>query len=548
MKKLLAILLLVTTSLFAQGITGSGTYADPWMIYTPGNLDSMRYYLTSGTAQPDGYKIFALANDIDCDGITFSDGDTLWYPLEIVAADTFGFNGNGYEISNLDIRWDRGTHPTTSVTIEGYSGFIGEWDFGSSTPANRVDTLKNLRIVNWTMKWDSSITSVTRNPVAGLLIGRLGNGDFGGWAQAKIENVLIDSSIVWYNTSGTAYFHSAVVGGIVGWIEGGNTEPQTFEFYQVGIKNSTVYQYFNNGTSGNHTGGFVGKTGGYIDLTQCFVKYLTTYQSTSAGRLEFVGSTYHGIFAAQLPQATVILDSYIYNNTITTNGRYGGDSDKALASGWSGTSENSQLRSYIAGNTYIRLLSPTETDFLGWYTWVNGTGSITLEDNFIDTTGLSASDWYGIYGETSVISDPADTITSISAAEGIVEGTYTNFNFSTTWYISGSYNDGYPLLLWELPAIQLDAPVGGESFTFPEEININWTSQSAILNVYYSTDNGFSYTFLTTVTDDTTWIPISLSSSQFKIRITTTDSASVATSGASEYLGVVTVTMLEPLN
>lgn len=553
MKKLLAILLLAASSLLGQGITGAGTYADPYMIYTPANLDSIRYYLSTGGG--GGYSIFHLANNIDCNGVTFSDSDTLWYPLHIAAADTFGFNGNGYTISNLDIAWHKTAHSITTQNMNAWGGFISSWDFGSN--GNRVDTLQNVNFVNLTMHWDSTITSIARNPVGGLLIGFLDNGSTSSWGLPRIANVTIDSSLIRYSTSGTAYTHSAKTGGVIGDIEGGQGAAQINEIYRVGIKNSTVYHYANHGASGNRTGVFFADgANGHAIFTQCYVKDNYTYQSAGAGRYEFMGNVPHGIFGGEASLSHQIIDSYIYNNTIVTNGLYGGASDEPWAGAVSGSGHSNIVRLYAGANTYTRLNASPEasSDRLGWFVGflTGGTPGLTIDDHHLDTTGISASDWYNSplgYGEGAVLTNVGDTVEYNSAAEMLVEGTFTNFNFTTTWKFTATINSGYPHLLWELPAISLTAPVGGESYAYPDTIDITYEGQNDSVRVYYSLDNGFAWTItsLDTIASDTIWIPTGLSSSEFKIRITALDSSVTDQSGTFEYLGAVALEILEPI-
>lgn len=83
----------------AAAAGGSGTAADPYVIQTPAELQSMQNNLAA---------YYVLGNDIDMSGVT------SWTPIGTSSAPFRGnFNGNGYTISNLDV----------SATSEGFSLF-----------------------------------------------------------------------------------------------------------------------------------------------------------------------------------------------------------------------------------------------------------------------------------------------------------------------------------------------------------------------------------------------------------------------------------------
>jgi hypothetical protein len=93
------ILLIIQLSLLAQFAGGSGTESDPWLIRTPENLDSLRYYLGADNAD----KYYKQIADIDLGVAPWNVGEG-WEPIgrdsTVFQAD---YNGDGYKISNLTI-------------------------------------------------------------------------------------------------------------------------------------------------------------------------------------------------------------------------------------------------------------------------------------------------------------------------------------------------------------------------------------------------------------------------------------------------------------
>lgn len=95
------ILLIIQLSLLAQFAGGSGTEADPWLIRTPQNLDSLRYYLGADNAD----KYYRQIADIDLGFAPWNVGEG-WEPIGTVTDSLFfygNYNGDGNKINNLTI-------------------------------------------------------------------------------------------------------------------------------------------------------------------------------------------------------------------------------------------------------------------------------------------------------------------------------------------------------------------------------------------------------------------------------------------------------------
>jgi len=88
------ILLIIQFSLFAQFAGGSGTEADPWLIRTPENLDSLRYYL--GADNDDKY--YKQIADIDLGVAPWNVGEG-WEPIGRDSTFFMGnYDGDGFKI------------------------------------------------------------------------------------------------------------------------------------------------------------------------------------------------------------------------------------------------------------------------------------------------------------------------------------------------------------------------------------------------------------------------------------------------------------------
>jgi hypothetical protein len=97
--KIFILLVFLSNVCFAQFAGGSGTAEDPWLIRTPENLDSIRYFL--GKTKADNfYKQIA---DIDL-GVAPWNVGAGWEPLGNDSLYFEGnYDGNGYQIINLTI-------------------------------------------------------------------------------------------------------------------------------------------------------------------------------------------------------------------------------------------------------------------------------------------------------------------------------------------------------------------------------------------------------------------------------------------------------------
>jgi hypothetical protein len=135
LKKILAIIFILSGLISAQDISGSGTHLDPYLLYNAADIDSIRYIGLG--------KVYSLQANVNMKEVTDN-----WVPIGLNSGAPWGgqFWGNGYTIDSLVI-----------TTFRTYSGLFG---YGSS------DTVKNLKITNSKIEFISTATSYN-----GIVIG-----------------------------------------------------------------------------------------------------------------------------------------------------------------------------------------------------------------------------------------------------------------------------------------------------------------------------------------------------------------------------------------
>lgn len=158
---------------------GEGTAANPFLVSTPAQL----------AALANGTKHYALANDIDLDGIA-------WTPI---VGFTGQLDGCGYTISNVTIVAGNVGWSDPASTEIGLFGAMG--DFSAST----VTSVKNLNVSN---------ISITLTEEYNSAAGGIASSAYG----VDFENVTIDGLKLTstFNRTGQFVFYSPRFGGIAG--------------------------------------------------------------------------------------------------------------------------------------------------------------------------------------------------------------------------------------------------------------------------------------------------------------------------------------------
>ena len=400
---------------------GAGTLANPYQITTCGELQEMRYYLSSN---------FILNQNIDCSETSTWNSGNGFIPIGASSTKPFvgTLKGNNFTIDGLTIY-----RPTS-----GNGGFIGLFGVVDNNA-----TIRDLSLTN------VSITASTYTNV-GVLIGALG---FVSYGAATIDNIHIVSGSVTGNLN---------VGGIIG-----------MSAYNITYSSSNISV---NGTSS--VGGLVGEMVG--NITSCYATGNVTAGATNAGGLVGTGSgnitnsyatgdvSAYSYGAGGLVGAYVISSTrYAYIERSYATGDVVSDDD---AGGFIGQMTSSGTASYSAGlvkdcySTGNVTESQTYRD--GYYIagFVGELSNGTIENSYsigVVNSGNPSSYSGGFNGSLS------DTVAAISnsfwntetsgystsaggtgktTSELKTKTTFTNagWDFSSVWNISTNVNNGYP--------------------------------------------------------------------------------------------------------
>lgn len=531
MKKLLAILLLSIASILPQNMSGTGSYADPYLLYDANDVDSLRLFMdTYGTGTTNYVEI---QNDIDFAGKTFLDGSSLWFPIFKTATDTMIFDGNGYTLSNLTIRWDNSTHSITGEVCES-AGLFSKW----GTLTNDMDTIRNLYLYNVDVIMDSSVTTYTGTVSdrigAAALIGVVYGSGSGN--AVSLVNIFVRNAYIRLVTQGTAWIPSYMSTGFVV----GIVYSAQCDLYRVGVDSSTAFAYFSRINSSGGIGGLVGEMYSAVSTwNETFVSNSNVYLDVAPAYYEFAGVTgTSSMLGRYNGTAWSLNNSYVYKGILKPNGTLGGNSDPNVAGALYGEINANLDNCYVASVTYDRYFAAAENDELGW---VGGYAGHALggATSIIDTTGLSATNWYGLYGQNStvypavgdslVLGNPTSMANNASTFNSL------GWDMVGTWDVDATINDGYPYLLWAREYllsgfINLNYPdAAGLTFREDSIITAHWAiSPGAATEQYlsYSIDAGSSWIPLDTIANviDTSYIwtiPANIYSSQGLFRVTT---------------------------
>lgn len=421
LKKFLLLILLCVSFSFAQDISGTGEFGDPYLLYDKADVDSIHDLGTN--------NYYKLANDIDMENL-------VWEGLYVAGTDTFQLDGGGYTLSNIV----QGGMSNISYNI----GFIDSISFSG---AGTVDTIfKDIIFDGYIAEWDSSLDPPSYPNVSmAALVGYLNciNTTDGVY----FENVVIRNVSVWVNDASYSNDH-AYVGGFVGQ---GYQDNTILYFNGCGIESSFFYG-IGTGTFGrsSHVGGFVGSRGPNpmdIRFTGCFVTDSYFYSDINPSTLEYSSGT--GVSAFVTNNSYLYFNyCYAHGNTLRSQGVGGGSSDAVFGGILTAFANEPRelFQCYFANNTYIRDNPSPElnSDHLGFFMGERVDTSYAIGNSFIDTVGLYESGWYGIYGENSEFPKYDDTLTVSNTTDMRDESTYTGWDFDNVWSIDPSTNDGFP--------------------------------------------------------------------------------------------------------
>jgi hypothetical protein len=398
---------------------GSGTIADPYLITTPAQMDSVRKHATSGTK-------FKLMNDLDLTAVN-------WNPIALMYA---GFDGNGHKI-----KYSLTTSNQNSLGL-----------FGIST-----DTIKNLN-VEATISASGSGSMHDIGGLAGRAIGKILNCHVTGnisctgcYGVGGLVGDCINSTVSNCSFTGTVK-GEADTGGLLGissngTISGCSTKGSVAGANDVGgmigLPMSDHLSYCNANCNVTGYGLYVGGFAGYCMATidHCY----------STGNVTGLTDDLGG-FVGRFVSGGVWSISSCYSTGIVKGSQYS-------TGGFAGSAENNVNNCYssgevngdnsvggFVGNVY---LSPVSTcysvgavygnQYMGGLAGVNN-GTITSGYFDKNTSWQSSGVAFNGSGYTAII-------TGATTAEMKMQSTFqptSDWNFTTTWQINEGYT--YPVL------------------------------------------------------------------------------------------------------
>ncbi|MCF8365973.1 MAG: T9SS type A sorting domain-containing protein [Bacteroidales bacterium] len=403
---------------------GSGTINDPYLIYSKAQLK----YLSENSSEWDYH--FKQIADIEFETSDFTPGGDFYNdgkgfsPIGNNIGDRFygSYDGDGHTITYLYI-W----RPEQNSV-----GMFGE--------VQSFDGLKNLTLENVVIKG---------NAFTGGLIGYL--------CRGSINSCNIHGEI----------FGSYEVGGLVGHCDATSAEINNCEVDAVVTATDFV---------GGILGSFIGYDEPNFKIANC--KAGGTIQANSdagglVGKLEskctieksqssciVMGGTNIGGFVGSLEDNITITDCYALGFVARNGGA------NVSLGGFVGKMNQSTItHCYSTGSVMSPGWNPTDKGFIGEY--VSG----TLTNNYWNTQSS---------GQSSSAGQGAGQLEGKTTAEMQQQATFVNWNFSNTWGIYPTCNNGYPYLQWQIkePAHPLPAddatniPLSGElTWLFPQEVD-----------------------------------------------------------------------------
>jgi len=395
-KLLLLTLFICSSNLIAQTSTaplGAGTSGDPYQIATLNNL----YWLTQTTAAWASGKYFIQTADIDASSTNTWASGAGFSPIGNGTTSFAGnYEGNSKKISGLYIS-RTGTQYIAmfgyvsagyirNLTLENASITVSSSGFGNGlgilAGCVTSSTLTNINLSG------GSITVTGSGQEVGTIAGSFQS------SSGTIEYCRSSANITNTQSSATTAF----TGGLIGYRTAGTIR------YCSATGNVS--------TNGWRVGGLIGEIDGLG---------ATIYQCSASGNVTGGGSGTGG-FVGNIYQAT-ITDCFASGSISGSGSSFGG---------FFGHAQSSPIfiRCYSSGK-----VNPSS--------WAGGFGG------YCESPTVTNCYWDNVAsGKAAAVGTgtPSGTLTGCSTANMKLQGTYTNWDFTTVWNINSSYNSGYPIL------------------------------------------------------------------------------------------------------
>ncbi len=396
-------------------ITGNGTDIDPYLLSKAEHIDSIRYLGLNN-------KYYELINDIDLSTIP----EFVPIPFDNNAGH-FSLEGNGYKLTGL------------KQTSGAYSGSSGSYSLGLFMGKGGGDFLVNdLVIEGFKIEYLSSANQSGTRFCIGLLVSIITNG-----CGAKITNVIVRNSKIKFVGTPTSFPAQSYHGFIVGSFVGGRSNNYSF------IKNCLVEYdsiYFSTAFTPN-TGHFIGGIVGNITGTYA---YQFMY---NASRFNYfysrTGSTSRkNIGGGLIGEVSVPASTFNYNYSHSNVSDFGnGGLPNSYPWGWGGifgyTGANNVHtfhQNYAANNQCFGV-----NQSAGFFMEDNSLTTAQLIDstyNFCDITSFAEPNT--VYGSVRLTTTQYPAPKTSTQLKDI--NTFIGWDFTNTWSIDSTNNNGYPYL------------------------------------------------------------------------------------------------------
>lgn len=397
-------------------ITGSGTSTDPYILYDALDVDSIRYLGLNN-------KYYELANDIDLSSIS----EFAPIPNDHNAG-TFSLEGNGYTLFGLKQSEGVFNNYQQSYSIGMFAGktqgtfkinnlVIANFRINKTTITNISTTnfaaallvaflqnteiqLTNITLTNSSLRFVNNPTTFPSQSYFGLIVGRAGSTGVVG-KQSYIRNCLVEYDTIYFSTTFVPN-SGHYIGGIAG-VSPNGSGSIPFEY------NASRYNYFYSRTGSinrkNVGGGLLGEISSPASLFRYNYSHSNKADFGSGGAPNNHPWGFGGIFGY-----TTINNIHTFQENYAAN-------NECLGANQSG----------------------------GFYSEDNSTTTAQVIDsttNFCDVTSFAEPNT--VYGSARLSASQYPAPRTSAQLKDI--NTFIGWDFTNTWSIDSTQNNGYPYL------------------------------------------------------------------------------------------------------
>ncbi len=394
---------------------GTGTALDPYLVSTPAQLDDVRNYLTS---------FFLQTADIDLAGYTD------WLPIGDSTNKFCGtYDGAGFRTTGMKADY--------LVNYSEHEGLFGNVENATLSNISVEGTLYGCQYCGLLVgKIESSILincsstgeifTYNQN-YTGYMGGLVGNA-----VNCNLTNCYSSANITESATDMTEWVLNTTGGLIGGLYSSGLGRCIVENCYATGNINCPDFGYILNFQYTGWLGGFIGDCCGDISINMCYSTGDVTGMQYLGG---FIGNSYGDSGARPL----IISNCYAIGNVSYVDvidvpaNKY----TISCCGGFVGYNADCVMTNcYFSGT--LQTIPPINAKLLYSNAFVGEADNSTISGCYYDANKTSMSE---------ILASPKTT------AEMKDMTTFTDWDFTDIWAISPDQNGGYPIFLWQLPAV-----------------------------------------------------------------------------------------------